>query len=114
MFSKTILSTLAVVILTTSSFSSTARASDEGQEVAPVTKNDSGKIAAGTVIGLAAAIIGAKLFESDNRNNGQRKHKRDQVVEADFGDEDCFEKPVRKYSAKHGKKIVVGFKIVCE
>ena len=119
MFRKTVISTVAAAVLVTSAFAAStsgAFASDFGKEVPPVSgKRSDRDVAAGLALGAAIAIIGA--ISSQDQNNGSRKgkgknHRRHQV--ASQNDLVCFDKPVRKFSHRHGRKVIVGFKKVCE
>ncbi|MFB2550399.1 tyrosyl-tRNA synthetase [Ensifer soli] len=95
MFRKTALSALAVVVLATSAFSVSATTASAGSR--------EGRFIAGAVIGVAAGLIGAGLYESGRRDRYERY---------DEG-RDCFEKPVRRYDPYYGHKVTVGYRLVC-
>jgi hypothetical protein len=114
MFRKALLSTLTATILATSAFSnSSAYVSDFGKEVPPVSRRLSGKdVTAGLVLGAAVAILGA--LASDRKDVGFRGRKQRRHHDVSRHDEDeCFDKPVRKFSHSRGKTITVGFRTIC-
>ena len=112
MFRKTILSAVAATVLATSGFTSTsAWATDGGKEVAPVSRITGKDVAAGVAFGAAALILGAIAIDSLDDNRKSRKQHRRQVVSHD--EVECFDKPVLKFSRKHGRKVFFSFKRVC-
>ncbi|MFB2552919.1 hypothetical protein [Ensifer soli] len=125
MFRKTLLSAMTAVILCTTLLPATsgaAFASDFGQEVAPVGKKHKGNrgkdVAAGAVIGFAAAVIGAAILENGREERArearrERRERRERFAEVEFDGEACFDKPVRRFDPDIGRKVVVGYRTVC-
>ena len=98
---KSIISAVTVAIVATAAVSG-AEAKDRhnGRDVA---------IAAG-VIGIAAVLLGAarsNAYQQDVRRGGHDYGRRD------GGYRECFDKPVRRWNAYEGRKVVVGYKAVC-
>ncbi|EAU41394.1 hypothetical protein FP2506_01465 [Fulvimarina pelagi HTCC2506] len=94
MIRKTVLALAAAATLATAA--APANASDYGAEVPPSGYSHSSNrdaVIAGAVIGLAVGIIGAGLAKKRHRN--------------------CFDKPIRKWSRYHGRKVVVGYRTIC-
>ncbi|MCQ0986759.1 hypothetical protein [Jiella marina] len=101
MFRKTILSTVAAAILATSAVSvstTTASARDRDRDRAVI----------GAVIGLVGAIAGVKAERPRGHGYPRGGHHIDR-----HDDAECFERPIKRYSRRHGHRIIVGYKTIC-
>jgi uncharacterized membrane protein YebE (DUF533 family) len=112
-FARSVATALLVVSVAGASVAP-AFASDRGFEVKPVRKLDKSALAIGALVGLGGALLGAAAA------NGQPRHAEDRYAPqrparfVDHADEeDCFEKPIRRFDRYSGEMIVVGHKTVC-
>jgi hypothetical protein len=126
---KTVAAALTVALIS-GSFVSGASASDRGFEVKPVKQHSRKTAVAGALLGITGALIGAAIVSNQARAAEPRHrgfhdrglHDRDprpagyghqrpvRFVEAE---EDCFEKPIKRFDRYSGETIVVGYKTVC-
>jgi hypothetical protein len=114
---KSLVAALAIVSVAGASIAP-AIASDRGFEVKPVrkiNKLDRSALAIGALVGLGGALLGAAAAHSQPRHADERYAQQRPVrfVEHDEGEEDCFEKPIKRFDRHAGETIVVGHKTVC-
>ncbi|MDP3254480.1 MAG: hypothetical protein Q8S58_04930 [Bosea sp. (in: a-proteobacteria)] len=124
-FTKTVAAALTVALIS-GSFVSGASASDRGFEVKPV-KQHSRKtaVAAGALLGLTGALIGAAIVSNQARaaESRRRGYEDRDPREAGYGhqrpvrfveaEEDCFEKPIKRFDRYSGETVIVGYKTIC-
>jgi hypothetical protein len=117
-FSKSLVAALLVVSVAGASIAP-AFASDRGFEVKPVrnvNKVNKSALAIGALVGLGGALLGAAAASSqpryaDDRYAPQRPVRFVDQDEQD--DEDCFEKPIKRFDRYSGEMVVIGHKTVC-
>ncbi|WP_439494903.1 hypothetical protein [Bosea sp. (in: a-proteobacteria)] len=122
-FTKTVAAALTVAMIS-GAFVSTASATDRGFEVKPVKQHSRKTAVAGALLGLTGALIGAAIvsnqaraaeprfrgYDDEPRQYGHGRQRPVAFVEAE---EDCFEKPIKRFDRYSGETIVVGYKTVC-
>jgi hypothetical protein len=117
---KTIATLLTVATISGATLS-TASASDRGFEVKPVKQHSRKGAIAGAILGIGGALIGAAIVHSQARaerrdhDDEPRRHGygRQRAVAFVEADEDCFERPVRRFDRYSGETVTVGYKTVC-
>lgn len=106
MFRKTILSTVAAAVLATSAVSVSTSTASAGNR---------NKAIAGAVFGAAAVILGAELYR--NHRKSYRSNGYDDQYVGEYSDHqpvrECFDKPIRRWNAYEGRKVIVGYRTVC-
>jgi hypothetical protein len=117
MFAKSLVAALAIVSVTAASVAP-AFASDRGFEVKPVRSNKVNKsaLAIGALVGLGGALLGAAAAHSQPRHADERYAPQRPVRFVDHDDQDdeeCFEKPIKRFDRYSGEMIVIGHKTVC-
>jgi hypothetical protein len=117
MFAKSLVAVLAIVSVTAASVAP-AFASDRGFEVKPVRSNKVNKsaLAIGALVGLGGALLGAAAAHSQPRHADERYAPQRPVRFVDHDDQDdeeCFEKPIKRFDRYSGEMIVIGHKTVC-
>jgi hypothetical protein len=117
MFAKSLVAALAIVSVAGASIAP-AFASDRGFEVKParnVNKVNKSAFAIGALVGLGGALLGAAAANSQPRYVEDRYAPQRPVrfVDHDEEEEDCFEKPIRRFDRYSGEMIVIGHKTVC-
>ncbi len=114
MFAKSLVAALAIVSVAGASIGP-AFASDRGFEVKPVRKVNKSALAIGALVGLGGALLGAAAANSQPRDVEDRYAPQRPVrfVDQDEEDEDCFEKPIKRFDRYSGEMIVIGHKTVC-
>jgi hypothetical protein len=122
-FTKTVAAALTVAMIS-GSFVSTASATDRGFEVKPVKQHSRKTAVAGALLGITGALIGAAIvsnqaraaepryrgYDDEPRQYGHGRQRHVGFVEAE---EDCFEKPIKRFDRYSGETIVVGYKTIC-
>ncbi|EAU41880.1 cobyric acid synthase [Fulvimarina pelagi HTCC2506] len=104
MFRKTILSTVAAVVLATSAVSVSATSASAGKRERDIA------IAVG--IGVLAGVLGAKASQNRGYHPRQNYYKRSGGRHIDSHDDnECFDKPIRKW--RYGQKVIVGYRTIC-
>ena len=122
--SKTVAAALTVALIS-GSFVSGASASDRGFEVKPVKQHSRKTAVAGALLGLTGALIGAAIVSNQARaaEPRHRSYEDRDLRHADYGhqrpvrfveaEEDCFEKPIKRFDRYSGETIIVGYKTIC-
>ncbi len=123
-FTKIVAAALTVALIS-GSFVSSASATDRGFNVKPVKQHSRKTAVAGALLGLTGALIGAAIVSNQARAAEPRYrgfHDRD-LRHADYGhqrpvrfvdaEEDCFEKPIKRFDRYSGETIIVGYKTIC-
>ncbi|MBX9910253.1 MAG: hypothetical protein K2Z25_16245 [Beijerinckiaceae bacterium] len=115
-FTNSLVAALAIVSVTAASVAP-AFASDRGFEVKPVRSNKVNKsaLAIGALVGLGGALLGAAAAHSQPRHADERYAPQRPVrfIDHDDEEEDCFEKPIKRFDRYSGETIVIGHKTVC-
>jgi len=129
---KTLAATLTALVISTS-FASSASASDRGFTVNPVKQqksfkggNQVGKGAAiGLALGIGGAVLGAAIANAQPRGYGESRYQEEpryrphghgfrpvSNYQAD-DEEECFQKPIRRFDPYSGRVVTVGTREVC-
>ncbi len=125
---KTLAAALTALMVT-STMASQASATDRGFTVKPVKPqsrfNGGGKgVALGLAAGIGGAILGAAIANAQPRGYGESRYQEEPryrpqghgfraVSSYEADDEDCFQKPIRRFDPYSGRVVVVGTKEVC-
>ena len=116
-------------LMVTSTMASQASATDRGFNVNPVKQqsrfNGDGKgVALGLAAGIGGAILGAAIANAQPRGYGESRYQDEPrhrpqghgfrtVSSYEADDEDCFQKPIRRFDPYSGRVVIVGTKEVC-
>jgi len=123
-FTKTVAAALTVAMIS-GSFVSSASASDRGFEVKPVKQHSRKTAVAGALLGVTGALIGAAIISNQARAAEPRHRSYDDrdLRQAGYGhqrpvrfveaEEECFEKPIKRFDRYSGETIIVGYKTIC-
>jgi hypothetical protein len=105
-FTKTIATVLTVALVAGSTLAPTDASAKDGRRT---------NLAIGALVGLGGALLGAAAASSQPRYVEDRYAPQRPVRFAaqDEEDEDCFEKPIKRFDRYSGETIVIGYKTVC-
>ena len=111
MFRKTVLSAVAIAVLSTSAMTVTAAP-------AAAANGKNGALIAGAILGGLAAVIGGSAAHANQNNGyGYQGHRRHDDFGGGYRHHQprpvCFDKPIRRWNAYEGRKVVVGYKTIC-
>ncbi len=95
------------------SFVSTASATDCGVKVKPVKQYSRKTAATGALLGPSGALIGAAIVSNQARDLLEAGYGHQQPVHFVEAEEDCFEKPIKRFDRYSGETIIVGYKTIC-
>ncbi len=121
---KTVAAALTAALIS-GSFVPSASATDRGFNVKPVKQHSRKTAVAGALLGLTGALIGAAIVSNQARaaEPRYRSYEDRDLREAGYGhqrpvrfveaEEDCFEKPIKRFDRYSGETIVVGYKTIC-
>ena len=72
------------------------------------------KFAIGALVGIGGALLGAAIANGQSRHADQGYNPQRPVGFVDGDEEeDCFEKPVKRFDRFRGEPVIVGYKTVC-
>ncbi|WP_324133174.1 hypothetical protein [Bosea sp. (in: a-proteobacteria)] len=94
---------LTIALVAGSTFAPTAASAKDGRNA---------RIAIGALAGIGGALLGATIVHGQPRHAEGRYDQRP-VRFIEEAEEECFEKPIRRFDRYSGETIVVGYKTIC-
>ena len=101
-FTKTIATALTIALVAGSALAPTAASAKDGRNA---------RLAIGAIVGIGSALLGAAVANGEPRHSGGYDRRPVRLVDAD--EEDCFEKPIKRFDRYSGYMVTIGYKTVC-
>ncbi|MCZ8041453.1 MAG: hypothetical protein O9330_03170 [Beijerinckiaceae bacterium] len=95
---------LTIALVAGSTFAPTAASAKDGRNA---------RIAIGALAGIGGALLGATIANGQPRHAEGRYDQRPVRFIEEAEEEECFEKPIKRFDRYSGETIVVGYKTVC-